>query len=199
MTINYTPAFQLPKHVEGLLEQYYAQLHAMNVQIAARTERPWPNDEELATMRKIMSAVKALNAKPAIVQALDALTRFSTKVSKADPELGDRLLPHLCVLMFPGLDLPEHLIADNEGNTAGAAKKSTAMAASTIARIKSTTDTSELIDTDLLDVMINQPDELLQSLLTFNGSGTADIKQHLDTIVPRLRSGNVNRRSYRSA
>lgn len=88
---------------------YYGQLQSLNASIAARSERPYPTREELGIIRQVTGTVRLLKAKSAIVIAMEAIMRFATKMQKAAPALTAYLLPKLCMMLLPGISLPDEL------------------------------------------------------------------------------------------
>ena len=93
------------KKAYELILQYYDQLEAMNTFIAARKERPWPTKEELSVTRQLTGTIRVLKAKSAMILAMEAIMRFTNNIRRSAPDLAAQLLPQLCILLFPGIEL----------------------------------------------------------------------------------------------
>ncbi len=80
-----------------LIDQYYAQLHAMNKEISGREERPYPTKEEAEIMRKLGATIKQIRPGDKITSAenVELMTDFLDHIQRQDPATVDTILPHL--------------------------------------------------------------------------------------------------------
>ena len=78
-----------------LVEQYYAQLSALNNKVAARDE-PFPTKEEADIVRKIsMTIEKIKNEKQAVCEIIELFTNFTNELKKKDIELTKKIIVHM--------------------------------------------------------------------------------------------------------
>ncbi len=77
-----------------LVEQYYAQLAALNNKVAARDE-PFPTKEEADIIRKIsMTIEKVKNEKQAVCEIIELFTNFTNELKRKDMELTKKIIVH---------------------------------------------------------------------------------------------------------
>lgn len=74
-----------------LTEQYYAQLTALNKNIATRTTSPYPTKDESEIMRRITTTLKAVKTKHTRADLVDTLTDFSAFAINHTPAIADQL------------------------------------------------------------------------------------------------------------
>jgi len=78
-----------------LVEQYYAQLAALNNKVAARDE-PFPTKEEADIIRKIsMTIEKVKNEKQAVCEIIELFTNFTNELKRKDMELTKKIIVHM--------------------------------------------------------------------------------------------------------
>ncbi len=87
MTIQYQNHLNtIAQMAATLTEQYYAQLIALNKEIANRTEAPYPTKAETAIMARLLAAIKQLSKTCATPEPEQVLTDF---VNEAAPQLAE--------------------------------------------------------------------------------------------------------------
>ena len=84
-------------HAPGILmEQYYAQLGAINQSISERTERPYPTKEEADIIRKLSTTIKTVNTGIQTVgECVQVFHAFTDRLRRTNLSLTKQLLPHM--------------------------------------------------------------------------------------------------------
>lgn len=67
-----------------LVEQYYAQLGALNAGIAARKEQPYPTKEEADTIRRLTMSIKSIPHENTLCSVLEVFGNFMHYLGKTD-------------------------------------------------------------------------------------------------------------------
>ena len=78
-----------------LVEQYYGQLAALNLDIAARG-LPYPNKEEASIIGRLTSAVRTVRRQGKThAETIEVFSNFSEMLREKDPELNDKLAGYI--------------------------------------------------------------------------------------------------------
>jgi len=92
---NWQQVKRSARHTPSILaEQYYQQLAAINEQIAAREEQPYPTREEAEIIRKLTLTIGRIKTGQTVSEHIETMTRFLEQLKTEAPSLLEEILPH---------------------------------------------------------------------------------------------------------